>query len=67
MILIYCKKTSSRIEYTFNHIFKLILNKNFSITNSKSEFIDFSGYKFSYSNVPISNELFFQSNGLLEL
>ena len=66
MILIYCKKTSSRIEYTFNHIFKLILNKNFSITNSKSEFIDFSGYKFSYSNVPISNELFFQSNGLLE-
>ena len=66
MILIYCNKNSPRIEYTFNHIFKLILNKNFSITNSKSEFIDFSGHKFSYSNVPISNELFFQSNGLLE-
>ena len=66
MILIYCNKNSPRIEYTFNHIFKLILNKDFSITNSKSEFIDFKGYKFSYANVPISEELFFQSNGLLE-
>ena len=54
MILIYCNKNSPRIEYTFNHIFKLILNKNFSITNSKSEFIDFKGYKFSYANNPIS-------------
>ena len=58
MILIYCNKNSPRIEYTFNHIFKLILNKNFSITNSKSEFIDFKGYKFSYANAPISEELF---------
>ena len=66
MVLIYCNKISPRIEYTFNHIFKLILNKNFSITNSKSEFIDFKGYKFSYANAPISKELFFQSNGLLE-
>ena len=66
MVLIYCNKISPRIEYTFNHIFKLILNKNFSITNSKSEFIDFKGYKFSYANTPISKELFFQSNGLLE-
>ena len=66
MILIYCNKNSPRIEYTFNHIFKLILNKDFSITNSKSEFIDFKGYKFSYANAPISEELFFQSNGLLE-
>ena len=66
MILIYCNKNSPRIEYTFNHIFKLILNKKFSITNSKSEFIDFKGYKFSYANTPISEELFFQSNGLLE-
>ena len=66
MVLIYCNKTSPRIEYTFDHIFKLILNKNFSITNSKSEFIDFKGCKFSYANAPISEELFFQSNGLLE-
>ena len=66
MILIYCNKTTPRIEYTFNHIFKLILNKNFSITNSKSEFNDFLGYKFSYASTPISEELFSQSNGLLE-
>ena len=66
MILIYCNKTSPRIEYIFNHIFNLILNKKFSITNSRSEFIDFNGYKFSYANAPISEELFFQSNGLLE-
>ena len=66
MILIYCNKTTPRIEYTFNHIFKLILNKNFSITNSKLEFNDFLGYKFSYARTPISEELFFQSNGLLE-
>ena len=66
MILIYCNKTSPRIEYTFNHIFKFILNNNFSITNSRSEFNDFKGYKFSYANAPISEELFFQSYGLLE-
>ena len=66
MILVYCNKNSPRIEYTFNHIFKLILNEKFSITYSKSEFIDFKGYKFSYANAPISEELFFQSNGLLE-
>ena len=66
MILIYCNKNSPRLEYIFDHIFKLTLNKNFSITNSKSEFMDFKGYKFSYANAPISEELFFQSNGLLE-
>ena len=66
MILIYCNKTSPRIEYIFNHIFKLILNKKFSITNSRTEFTDFKGYKFSYANTPIFKELFFQSNGLLE-
>ena len=32
----------------------------------RSEFMDFKGYKFSYANAPISEELFFQSNGLLE-
>ena len=66
MILIYCYKSSPRIEYTFNHIFKFILNEKFSITYSKSEFIDFKGYKFSYANTPISKELFFQSIGLLD-
>ena len=66
MILIYCKKTTPRIEYIFNHFLNLILKKKFSITNSKSNFLDFSGYKFSYGNVPISKELFFQSNGLLD-
>lgn len=66
MILIYCDKSSPRIEYTFNHIFKFILNKKFSITHLKSEFIDFKGYKFSYANTPIYKELFFQSIGLLD-
>ncbi|MAW08909.1 MAG: hypothetical protein CBD60_01260 [Flavobacteriaceae bacterium TMED200] len=65
MILIYCYKGSPRIEYIFNHIFKFILNKQFSITYSKTEFIDYRGYKFSYANAPISDELFFQSIGLL--
>ncbi len=66
MILIYCNKITPRIEYTFNHIFKLILNKQFSITNSKPEFNDFKGFKFIYANAPISGELFFQSYGLLQ-
>ena len=66
MILIYCDKSSPRIEYTFSHIFKFILNKKFSITRSKSEFIDYKGYRFSYANAPISEELFFQSIGLLD-
>ena len=66
MILIYCTKTSPRIEYVFDHILKLILHQKFCITNSKPEFIDFKGYKFSYASVPVSDELFFQSYGLLE-
>ena len=66
MILIYCKKTSPRIDYIFNHILKISLNNNFTITNSKSDFLHYSGAKFSYANTPISSELFFQSNGLLE-
>ena len=66
MVLIYCNKTSPRIEYTFNHIFKLILKKKFSITNSKSEFIDFKGFKFSYANAPISKELFFSQMDCLK-
>ena len=66
MILIYCNKSSPRIEYTFNHIFKFILNTKFSITYSKSDFINYKGYKFSYANSQISEELFFQSIGLLD-
>tara|TARA_B100000575_G_scaffold85615_1_gene67678 strand:- start:17541 stop:18845 length:1305 start_codon:yes stop_codon:yes gene_type:complete len=66
MILIFCKKTSPRIVYIFNHILNKILNINFSITTSKSDFLYCSGAKFSYANTPISSELFFQSNGLLE-
>lgn len=66
MILIYCTKTSPRIEYVFDHILKLTLHQKFYITNSKPEFIDFKGYKFSYASAPVSNELFFQSYGLLE-
>ena len=66
MILIYCTKTSPRIEYVFDHIFKLTLHQKFYITNSKPEFIDFKGYKFSYASVPVSKDLFFQSYGLLE-
>ena len=66
MILIYCKKTSPRIDYIFNHILKIILNNNFLITNSKSHFLEYSRAKFSYANTPISNELFFQCSGLLE-
>ena len=63
MILIYCKKTSPRIDYIFNHILKIILNNNFLITNSKSHFLEYSRAKFSYANTPISNELFFQYSG----
>ena len=66
MILIYCTKTSPRIEYVFDHILNLTLHQKFYITNSKPEFIDFKGYKFSYASAPVSDELFFQSYGLLE-
>ena len=65
MILIYCNKISPRLEYIFNHILNSILNKKFSFTNSESEFSNFSGFKFSYADKPISSELFFQQVGLL--
>lgn len=66
MLLIYVKKETSRISYTFKHICQRILGVSITFTTSLEEFISFPGAKISYGKKPLGNELFFQSNGLLE-
>jgi hypothetical protein len=65
MFLIYTHKITHRNKYIFNLIFKDILQFDFSLTSDQSEFINFSGAKLSYTNNPISDEVFFSSRNLL--
>lgn len=66
MVLIYVKKETSRISYIFKHICQRILGVEVTFTTSLEEFISFPAAKISYGKKPLGNELFFQSNGLLE-
>lgn len=66
MLLIFIKKETSRLSYTFKHICQRILGLEIAFTTSLEEFISFPGAKISYGTKPLGNELFFQSAGLLE-
>ncbi|MGC6479017.1 MAG: DUF7033 domain-containing protein [Flavobacteriaceae bacterium] len=65
MILVYVPKKNTRILYTFKHIFEGILQVGVSLTNNLQEFVAYSGVKFSYSQQPLGNELFFEAHPLL--
>jgi hypothetical protein len=66
MILIYTKKNTHRINYVFKHIFHRILGLEIGFTDSIEDFISHEGPKLSYGKSPLGNELFFQSQGLLD-
>ncbi len=65
MILFYTHQLHSRISYVASVLFKDILGAEIEITNNKENFKQFKGVKISYTNEPISDELFYKSSSLL--
>ncbi|MEM0518255.1 MULTISPECIES: DUF7033 domain-containing protein [Aequorivita] len=66
MLLIYTQKLTPRISYIFKHICLRILGIDVIFTSVIDEFIAHTGPKISYGKKPLGNEMFFQSDGLLE-
>lgn len=65
MLLIYTHQVTNRVKYTFNVIFKSVLGIEYKITSDIDTFRKFEGAKISYTQKPIANEPFFQSENLL--
>ena len=65
MLLVYTQKNTHRINYVFKHIFFRILGVEIGFTSVIEDFISHEGPKLSYGKQPLGNELFFQSQGLL--
>ncbi len=58
-VLLYVPKTTFRVKYTFNLVFKDLLGLEFNIAASKEEFETYSGPKICYAQERVSNESFF--------
>jgi len=65
MILILVPKITNRLRFTFNFIFRDILNTDIKLTVDTNEFLDSAEPKFSYGPHAIGSELFFQSRNIL--
>jgi Family of unknown function (DUF7033) len=65
MLLIYTTEKTERVIYTFDFIFKDILQIDFSLTDNKEAFQGEYGPKISYTNEPVDKELFFCAESLL--
>jgi len=65
MLLIYSLKNTQRITYVFKHICTRILGVEVKFTSIIEEFISHAGPKLSYGKIPLGNEMFIQSAGLL--
>jgi len=65
MLTIYTHQINNRVTYTFNLIFRHILNVDFKITSDADFFRQSTGAKVSYTWKPIGDELFFSSGELL--
>ena len=65
MLLVYTQKNTHRINYVFKHIFVRILGAEIDFTSVIEDFISHDGPKLSYGKKPMGNELFIQSQGLL--
>ncbi|HEY0031381.1 MAG TPA: polysaccharide deacetylase family protein [Bacteroidia bacterium] len=64
-LLIYTHKITHRNKYIFNLIFKDMLGIDFSLISDIDQFRNDNGAKLSYTNNPVSEELFFSSRSLL--
>ncbi len=65
MLLVYSQKITTRLSYSFKHIFLRILGVDISFTTVLEEFIAHEGSKMSYGKNPLGNEFFVQEHGLL--
>ena len=65
MLLVYTHKITHRNKYIFNLILKDILGLDFTLTTDIELFKKEEGAKLSYTNNPVSDELFFISRQLL--
>lgn len=65
MLLVYTHKITHRNKYIFNLLFKDILGINFMLTSDIALFKAHTEEKISYTNNPVSDELFFLSRNLL--
>ena len=66
MLLVFVQQISPRVSYVFKHICTRILGVEVTFTSSIDIFIGHQGPKVSYGVLPLGNELFFQSQGILE-
>jgi len=65
MILVYTHKTTPRLLYTLQMVFKQFLGSEVQVTNQVEEFIAFEGVKMSYTKNSLGSELFFSSHAIL--
>jgi len=65
MILVYTNKLTSRVQYTFQHLFENILKTPVTVTCKVEEFVAYSGAKFSYLKSPLGNEFCIKCHDLL--
>ncbi len=64
-LLIYTQKKTNRLNYTFKLVFRDILKFPYRITTNLEEFQSSDLPKIVYANGPVSDDIFFQSSGLL--
>lgn len=64
-LLIYSPTVTPRIKYIFNFIFREVLVCDFEFTSIAADFIHSNYPKISYANLPLGDELFFNSTSLL--
>lgn len=65
MLLIFTHKKTARLHYILKLMLTELLGLPFKITESSDEFKSYEGPKFSYTNAPLENELFFMCKPLL--
>lgn len=64
-LFIYIPKLSTRITYTFKHVFKELLGIDYTICHDLKEFVSYNGPKLSYSRKTILSEVHFHAVDLL--
>ncbi len=64
-IFIYTHKTTPRIKYIFNLIFKDCLGLSFTINNSIEDYRSYEGYKLSYTNQDVESDFHIAAHTLL--
>ena len=65
MLLVYAEKTTSRLNYAFNLVFRDVLQARFELTTSQEEFNAHSGPKIAYSQHALEEGFYIQSSNLL--